>query len=344
MNNVKAEVIGFDNGSVYQSIVNFLHDESLSVNTRKAYQKDIDQFFKYINKKKDVTQLTEEDLTSIKNEDIKRYRNYLKGTGMANTTVNRKIRSVYSLFTDLSKDRPHLHPARLQIKPLPERENHYGDFTKEEIDIILEYVKTKHNGLEKSLLIELAILTSYRKDYLLNLTWDDIKKHSDDIYVIKGKEVESKKREEDKSITKVMYNKLTQIKVWNPNNKVFQIASPTVQLMMKDIISTLNLDLDGDRNLSFHSFKNYGINMVYEKTRDVRLMAKQGNHKNPATTLARYARLSNNPEQNPSLIVAKDTDMSVLDSVNLDQLLQAINKCDDFVKNTIAEKLKDIIG
>jgi integrase len=211
---------------------------------------------------------------------------------------------------------------------------------------MIEKSKEYPNGLEKSLLIKLACVTSYRCSSLLNLTWDLIKKHDNNTYIVYAKKeaIGKRNKKDEKSIDKEFYEELLQLKDNSFDGKLFHMRRESAWSLIKKLVDDLELDPDGDRKLTFHSIRNYGANEIQTKTNDIRLVKQQLNHANEVQFLKNYARMVKDPAKNPSLMVLKDVDTSLLKDASLEQLLMAIDKCGDDVKVQLLNKLKEITG
>jgi integrase len=362
----KAQVIGFVKDTIAEEIQSFLSDKSLSQNTRQSYKVAIADFFEYFQflyKGKNITTLTEEDIVKVDvdengyktkklkftNAMMRKYRDHLVEAGdLSNSSINTRMAAIRSLFDTLAKDRPYFNTGVFKFKKrLDEDTESYGYFSKEEMLMMIEKAKEYPNGLEKSLLIKLACVTSFRCTSLLNLTWRHIKKHDENTYQVFAKEeaIGKRNKKDEKSIDKELYEELMQLKGGKfDDNKIFHMHRKSAWDLIQRLVDDLGLDPDGDRHLTFHSIRNFGGNEILTKTNDIRLVKQQMAHSSEATFLKSYAKMTKDPTKNPSLMVLKDVDTSLLKGASLEQLLMAIDKCGDDTKVQILNKLKEIMG
>ena len=232
-----AKVTNININNIYNDIRLFLQSaKDKSKNTAKSYETDIKQFFSYA-RNKDMNTLATEDL-NVKHKEVIAYRLYLKDTGLANATINRKIASLKSLYKFLNANDYPVNPNAFSLDNLSTHESSsYGILAWEEIEQMIKLVREQHKGLEKSLLIEMAVKTSIRKDALLNIKWDDIKETpGKDIYEITTTD---KGQKHSKSICKEFYDRLITIK---KNDRVFTLSKTTIKDMMQKLCQDMNID------------------------------------------------------------------------------------------------------
>jgi integrase len=355
--NAMGKVIGFQSANILaEDIMTFLNDKAFSPKTREGYTTSIKEFIHYFCKGKDIATVTEEDLVEYEdgkpvkfkfsNAQIKKYRNYLSDKGLANVTVNTKMSGINSLFTELAKDRPYFNIAVFKVKPLADTSESYGDFSKEEIEMMLEEVKKYPDGYQKYVAIKLLCITSFRVSSMLKLTWSNIKKHDDNTYVVKaeGAAIGKGNKKDAKSINKEMYEELLMLKGEHDDNKIFHMHRKTLWDTINKLVKDLELDPQNERNLCVHSLKNFGINRILETGGTIVAAQRQGNHKSAKTTLEKYARFTDDPTQNPSLTIMQDVDTSIIKEASIEQLLIAIDGCGDALKVQLVKKLKEIMG
>jgi integrase len=360
----KAQVIGFVKDTIAEEIQSFLNDKSLSQNTRQSYKVAIADFFEYFQflyKGKNITTLTEDDIVKVDvdenryktkklkftNAMMRKYRDHLVEAGeLSNSSINTRMAAIRSLFDTLAKDRPYFNTKTLKLKPLADDSEQYDDFKTEEIELMLEQVKTYSNGLQKYLLLKLACITSFRISSLLNLTWKLIKKYDENTYEVYAKEgaIGKGNKKDVKSISKEVYEELLQLKGKHEDNKLFHMRRETAWGVIKKLVDDLNLNPNNDRVLTFHSLRAHGGNVVYDLTGDMRLVKQQMNHASEATFLKHYARRQKDPTKSPSLLIFKEFDDSILSEATPEQLLEAIGICSNSVKYQIVSKLKEIMG
>lgn len=193
---------------VYNHISSFIRDKAnSSENTALGYETDIRQFFKFF-KGKDIEQIEETDLKLI-HSDILDYRTFLKELNYKNTTINRKINTVRSLYNFLKGNDYDVNPFATKVKVLPDDSERIGFLSPDEAIFLSELALTeRQNGIQKQALILLAASTSMRKSAILNLKFSDISASLDDEnkYIIYSPEILDKGKKVDKEIHKDLYD------------------------------------------------------------------------------------------------------------------------------------------
>lgn len=336
--------------SVNNSIESFLNEKGdSSNNTRRAYEKDIKNFFMLMIGK-ELSQLTVHDLGFDK-EEIIRYRTHLKELKKEdgikpkykNSSINRFIDSVRSLFIELQANGydEYISKYAFHFKDLPETDSETaGELTEEEFTQFQETALQLENGLMKSLLIGLAGRTSFRLSALLKLTWSDIS------YINHGKhkgmwlvEVYDKgNKHDEKVIHDSFYKKLLEIKV-EGQERLFKISDTAMNNAIQRICKLLYID--ENRNISFHSLKGYGINVVIDNGGNVFDVKKQGNHGSIETSDKHYKNRSNDYTMSAAFLIDEEMNTDALDGLDKDQLLALIRGANKSVQRELMNGYKE---
>jgi integrase len=318
-------------------ITNFLNDKS--ENTAKNYKVDINQFTQFFFKKNLEFVLIEE-LEAIDSDHIIEYRNWLRNK-YVNTTVNRRINSMKSLYGYLEASNPNIRKAVFNVaKSLGENPNSYGSLTWEEVEKMIELAYKLPEGHEYSVLIEVAVKTCIRLDALLNLTWDQIYDKVQDGEKIKVIEVMDKGSNHLKPISNKLYERILTLK--DGREKLFMHFHPhKVGNHLDEICEWM--DIDKKRNISFHSFKKAGINYVFDTTNDIMLAQQQGNHKSSATTMKSYLEHKKDLRDIPSYTMGEEIAIDNLNNLTKEQLLQAIDKLKSSSKLELLRIVKEVL-
>jgi integrase len=333
-------VILLHNKSVYGKISAFLKDVGLkSQRTQKEYHNDIVQFFKLM-RGKTLEQLKPEDL-QFENDDIKRYKETLTGH-YKGTSVNRKISTMRSLFSDLAKNtslKSYIDPMAFDVKPAPKEIEGYGTLTWEEVSEMIERVKTHNNGIQKSVFLELSGRTSIRLDALLGVTWNNITPMKD-FYLLTV--IDKGKKQDEKPIPASLYERMLELRQ-DGVDQIFSLTKRTIQRTIKDLCEEMGIE--ESRNITAHSLKKMGVEYDLERTGDIFSAARQGNHSNIQTTYRHYTGLNkrNAIPNMAGLQMGKTIDMSVLTDLTKEQLLSVISNAGESILARIvreAEKLK----
>ena len=151
------------------SFLQYLKNElNYSEYTKKNYELDLTQFFKYL-KLKNI------DFKTINNKDIRDYLKYLDTYNLKNTTISRKISALRTFYNYLLEKKITLNNPFLLIKnpKLEKKLPNYLNYT--EIEEILSSIDTStENGLINKLLVELIYSTGCRVGEIVNIKINDI--------------------------------------------------------------------------------------------------------------------------------------------------------------------------
>jgi integrase len=303
----------------------FLDDKKArSENTYTNYKIDIEQFF-YFLFKRHYSFLTVQDIENITSDDVVSYRVQLKQEGKVNSTVNRKIASIRKLFGYLEATYPKIRKAIFNVvEKMKENDTSaYGVLTWDEGTQMVRLAKTKKDGDKLSLMIELAIITCYRLNVLLELNLNNIhieNKGGQDYHVIK---VIDKGEKHNKPISPKMYERLLEIATDN-NEPLFPFSVHTIGRRFKDLVEEMKLDQR--RNIKFHSLKKCGINFVFDSTGDIMMAQQQGNHKSANTTMKSYLEHKTDYAKMPSYTMDMEIDLKPLEQLSKEELLELISK------------------
>lgn len=307
-----------------------------SSNTYKTYENAINDFF-LKTRKKNIDLIRVDDLNySLK--EIEKYQSDLLKTNKT-STVNTKMTAIKSLMDKLSQYDIPVNNKIFNIKKLKQYDvNSYDPMTMDEVKQVIELVKKTDLGEQKSLLVELAFVTAFRKSSLLNIKWHDIETRNG-FYVIKalgkGKKWDTKKISDD------LYVRLLEYKAKHNlenDDKVFSMSSKTVDRMMEFVRN--NIDF-GQRNITFHSFKKSSIEEVAILTNgDIKSMQRQGNHSNATTTLNSYLK---NKDVNDLVLVDLNNNLNIdmLKDLTKEQILDIIMTCDRETQSKIMNVAKE---
>ena len=324
---------GAENRTVYQDIQIWLNGlGNNSKNTERNYRAHIRGFFKFMVGK-DLNELEGKDLRFM-GSDIQQYVNYLYQEKKSSaSTIETKLRAVKSLFKYLKEKYSEINldafNSYVKIKGEPV---HKGELSWEEIDEMILRVRKQYKGIQKALLIELAVKTSIRLSALLGLRWKDFEKING---VYKITVIDKGKRVCETAITKEFYDRLCCLKDRNKDsddssdsddNRVFTLHQVTVYKMMRKLIEEMKLQ---GRNIGFHSFKGRGINDVALMTGgNIIQMQKQGHYASPNTTMKWYVKSEDDPSKYPCLWIGKELDLKVFDEMEKDDLIRLIKRAD----------------
>ena len=306
-----------------------------SNNTRVSYEHNYRQFFGYMCGK-DLHQLTLEDL-QFKRDDVMQYRVFLKES-YGNSSVNQKIASLKGLYVYLSGIGLNVNVDAFNLKKLSELESKsYGVLHWDEVLEMINRVKGQRKGIEKSLLIELAAKTSFRLKALLGLEWKNFERVNG-VYRIK---MIDKGKMNTSSVEAEFYERLKEGLSGKRTGRLFELNVKTCSKMIRDLC--LEMRIEKERNVVFHSLKKAGIKEVREATNgDIAAITKQGNH-SFYTSCKNYSEQNDDPSGHPSLLVGKEINLGVLEGLSKKELLEVIKGCDKLTKLNVLRSVEKIL-
>lgn len=331
-------VVELNARSVYKDIMAYLDEtednsrmslkKEKKSSTRKTYEPAIRQFFN-VMRNKDIEHLDVEDLQFRRN-DIIRYRKYLIDLGLKNTTINKKLSAIKSLYANLKANDYDLNIDIFKIKRLADDSESYGKLSQTEGERFAEAALRieRFRPRMKYLLIMFAIRTSFRLDEILNVTWDDFEYNEKEglcLVSVVGK----RNKKNTQPITENLYNQILELKEenkqykWDRGEIVFQISEASVNNMMKRLREFLSIP--DERNIVFHSFRGIAIDHALSTSGDIRVAAKQGNHSNINTTM-RYVSKNIDYSQSPGITMENKIDLSFLDEMTLEDFKEFIQQ------------------
>ncbi|WP_311078270.1 tyrosine-type recombinase/integrase [Paenibacillus polymyxa] len=343
MNAATNNVVGLHNRSVNEDIETHLNSFESNF-TRTTYRNSLSKFFMWY-KGKDLTTLKAEDLI-IRNADILRYRNFLTelkdedGERLyMNTTINNHIAAIQSLYSFFEKNDYDIKAIVTHIKPLSDDSKRCGTLYPHEAEQMAIVVKGTKKGVEKSALIQMAYITSFRKSSLLNIEWTDIVYDGLHSYytvriVGKGGIKHVVPIEPD------LYKYLLKIKeqpyyAKYKDNKIFHLDKKTIQNMMVFLREQLNITKE--RNIVFHSFRN--VASSFGTLEEAKL---HYNHSSYDVT-ERYRHKDNDLSNSLSLRIGNKIDDSVFGELTKEELIMIIQNQHEGVIAQMKRDAKKII-
>jgi len=331
LNNLDVNFISLDRekgNSVADSFSLFLKRKNQdSENTKKTYERAVRDFF-YTMRNKEVEDLSPDEIIFSRGE-IEAYVIQLRDK-FKTKTVNVVISALKEFYKRLRQDNIISDISFFDVKGYKEHDSEkYDSLTHEEVQEIISIVSKTRLGHSKALLVRLAYATAFRKESLLELTWDDIKTY-DGVHFVKT--IGKGNKESFKKLSDSLYEELMKEKEKSKTNKIIPISSKTVQRMM-DYIKE-NMDF-GDRNIVFHSFKKASIKEVALLTGgDIKAMQLHGDHAN-AQTMVDYYLDEKKKEDLVTVDIEDNLDFSKLEALSHKELLDLILKMDRTTKTKI---------
>lgn len=309
---------------IFASFTTFLKRKGQdSENTKKTYERAIRDFFLTMRGTK-VEYLTEEDLIFSKQE-IENYSIELR-EHFKTKTVNGAMSALREFYKRLKDDGFSVDLSWFDVDRYKENDSEkYDSLSHEEVLNIMEFLNTRLNDTKRAhkvLLVRLAYATAYRKQSLLELTWDDIV-DLDGVKFIKT--IGKGNKESYKKISDSLYHDLMNHKKEFGTEKIIDLNAKTVQRMMDSI--NKNLDF-GERNIVFHSFKKASIKEVGLLTGgDIKAMQAHGDHNSAQTMLDFY--LDEKKKEDLVVVDTEDNfDLDAFKNMSHEELLNLVESMD----------------
>lgn len=317
-------------------------------NTRRAYEKHVNDFCQYLFNDK-LNNINEKLIENfhIDYDTIVKYKNYLSDTlGYQGQTLRTKFFGTKSWLVHLYKlnkyDIDNPSALSLDKKTLPKVKGNNGSkpYTHNEILQMIEKAKTYQNGEMKSLLIEFAYTTAWRKEAILKgFTYGDMYKIKDNCDYWLCDIVDKGDKEDTKPISDDLYQRLCSL---NPNHEeddlVFKISDTAVD----NLIKQLNKDLNIKGNKSFHGIKKASVNRVLDLTSDLLKAQKHGCHESLETTAKFYLKYNQDYEDAMSLHIMDKLDTSIFVDMTKEELLKIILASEDKTKFSLLTTMRKI--
>lgn len=264
-----------------------INEKNYSNNTIISYNKDLIEFFEFINKNE----------LEIQDEDIKEYLNDLYNKKLKVSSISRKISSLKSFYNYLIVKNILLNNP-LEYIGYPKKEKKLPKFLfYDELDIIIEESKKGEFGLRNSLIIELLYATGLRVSELVNIKIIDIDFNNKNIRVLgKGsyerivyfgdyaKEILEKYLYNFRK--KLLKNKIHDYLFINKNGD--KITDRGVRLILDNILKNVSVKT----KISPHSIRHTFATHLLDNGCDIKVVQELLGHKHLSTTEI-YTHVSN---------------------------------------------------
>lgn len=315
-----------------------------SSNTAENYERDIRTFFR-VMKNKEIEEIIDEDIV-IKLPDLMQYRTLLlESKQYKNTTINRMMASLESLYRFLRASEYNVNPFIFNKFKLPDDTNHIGIITPSEaVQLSKLALFERYNGLEIKALIMLAASTSIRKSAINKIKYSHIRPHTTkkNVYLIEGDQLFDKGKEVVKEIHSVLYQELLDLRSDKQRDDyIFTISPSSLDAIIKRLCKKAGFD--EDRNLSWHSLRKTGVMFVDEATNgDMVAITAQGNWSSPTVAYNSYI----GPQRKVNLAgtaMFETMDDNVLEELSKEEMLQLLRSFEGGLGYQIKKKAQEII-
>lgn len=319
-----------------------------SENTRKNYIGSVNKVIKDIFGIENYKYLTVDQLESLNLRVLTDYFNELSvevnekdEVKYKNSTLNRHMSVIKELIKFLNAwDVISYDVTKLEsLVSFPD--------TREEHDMIpfdmamkyIDKVSDEEKGLEKSLLIKLAIDTALRVEELVSIKWGNFTV-TDNGVIMKSYGVNKGKGNKEwiDRIDINLYNELVQLKELGNTEYLFSLSYMQVYRMMERLNAEVN---DSDKHYTFHSLKKLAVTMTYINNGNcIDSAMKKARHSNVTTTM-RYLKLENT--QITGIISSSmNTDKTLYKECTHEELIKALESMRPEFIMLLNNKIKSI--
>lgn len=317
-----------------------------SENTRRNYFNHINDFCEFLFGVP-LREVTVEMMldNNIDFSTMLKYKNFLdKVKQYSGQTIRSKIYGVKSWLEFLYKTKKYnvVEPSQLKLdkKTMPKVKGNNGSkpFTHNEILAMIEKAKEYKNGEMKSLLIEFAYVTAWRKEAIISsLRYGDIYKIKDNANYWLVDIVDKGEKEDTKAISNDLYNRLILL---NPNYDDNDLIFPLSNTSVDNLINQLKRDLNIQGDKSFHGIKKSSVNRVLELTNDLLKAQEHACHESIETTAKFYVKYNKDYATSMSLHIMDELDDSIFENMTREELLDLIKHSEDKVKFALSMQIK----
>lgn len=198
-------------------------EKKYSVHTVAAYVQDVLFFQKFVK-----TNFDNEPLENVNYSLIRSWIVTLVDSGVANSSVNRKIQSLKAFYTFLLKTKQIATSPLLKHKALKTAKILQIPFSENEVDLVLNNLvfDDDFDGIRDKLIIDLFYTTGIRRAELINIKVQDIDLHNNTIKVLG-------KRNKERLVPMLSILKNQIVKYISYRNELLNITDSTYFLLLQ---------------------------------------------------------------------------------------------------------------
>ena len=152
------------------------NDKKVSDNTLQSYRRDIVYFYKYIEANK-------LNYSKIKEDDIKKYLEYLQEVGKKSSTISRNLASIRSFYQFLIRNKKVKQDPTASIQSPKVEKKAPSVLTAQEVELLLDQPKDVDlKGTRDKAMLEFAYATGMRVTEIISLNMEDV--NLEEVYVV----------------------------------------------------------------------------------------------------------------------------------------------------------------
>lgn len=330
--------------------------DSLGESAQSNYSNNIKEFFQMMFGK-DVSEVTEQDLSSIRPHDVRvKYINVLTND-CKNSTIKYKIKNVRQFINKLNVNRVYqdvnyafISDVALSTRDLRDDSSRTRKMTKEDLESLKEwfvnerYAEGRHSykGEIYATLVDFMFVTGSRISASFKVKWTDIKHRKDDYgqlaYVIYIKDKGNKL--EMFPITDEFYNQLRDV-LYDGNDDQTLFHNISQRGFTNDIKKFAEeLDLHEEDIFTPHSIRSLAITTYYGMNKDIVATKNFANHESIETTVG-YIQDDNNFMMSGSYMLSSpEVTIDDISELSKEELLNIIKDKKDIIHYIYSNKDK----
>lgn len=313
-------------------------------NTKRNYRNHINDFCTFLLKFP-LEEINKDDIdnANISFNTMLNYKTYMSETKKENgdnyggQTIRTKIYAVNSWLEYLYKHErgynvPSPDKLKLDRKTMPKVKGNNGSkpFTYNEVLNMICKAKEYKDGEMKSLLIEFALVTAWRKEAIISsISFGSFYRVKDNVDYWLVDIVDKGDKEDTKAISNDLYERLMKL---NPNHEDDDLVFPISNTSVDNLINQLKKDLNIQGDKSFHGIKKASVIRVLDLTDNIFKAQKHACHESIETTAKFYALYNRNFAEDMSLHLMTTLDNNLFDDYTKEELLDLIKNSEDKIK------------
>ena len=328
--------------------------DSLGESAQSNYSNNIKEFFQMMYNK-DVSEVTEDDLASIRPHDVQK--NYISELmkNCKNSTIKYKVKNIQQFMSKLNINRVYknvnyafINDVALSTKHLRDDSSRTRKMTKEDFEALKEWFvndryaegRYSYKGKIYATLVDFMYVTGSRISASFKVKWTDIKQRKDDYgqlaYVIyirdKGNKLEMF------PITDEFHTQLKE-NLYDGNDEVTIFNKISQRGFTNDIKKfAQELDLHEEDIFTPHSIRSLAITTYYSMNKDIVATKNFANHESIETTVG-YIQDDNNFMMSGSYMLSSpEVTIDDISDLSKEELLSIIKDKKDIIHYIYSNK------
>jgi integrase len=236
----------------------------------------------------------------------------------------------------------------MDLEPLKVRDIEGSEaLTEQEAEMLLDFAKKQDfKPMVQYMFFKIAILTALRKDSLLKLQWNNIRRRTDretgkEFYCISVYDKTDRRiiplRDDVYEELQILKDPAYMTGMKIEDNRVFKISEDKLVETLKKFCEEYGIQ----RKITLHSLRKTSADIAYSIVDgDIKRIQEQTGHKSVQVLVNRYQGTRSSLSNYPGLMMFDDSlDMGMLEQYSKEEIVKAIGKCGKGVLREILSKL-----